>query len=441
MEGCTVDKLLKLAMEKADQAEVLFIEKNAIPVNSYNCRCMDVIEMDTREVCLRVIKNGRIGMATGSFTDDNTYLVDNALRSASFGAAVDFAFPAEAPQETVEIYDERLAALTAEEMTADVADVIKRIKTRTDEMMVNLYFERVVKKMSVLNSAGLDVSYRQTLFTGCLLHMFEGSKEGINKEIVECRYFRFPDEKIDELVKEYNETLTNISVPTGKMPVIFRPSSTWSIVFRLLVGANGDNILQGTSPLREKMNQQIFPELLTLTDDPTRPWAPGSVPFDDEGVPTTKKHIVEKGILKNYIFNLAAGDKYGNGSTGNAFKKTTWDTGVEYPPAIYFTNLVMEPGDMAYEDMVAEIDHGVVITDVIGFHSGNMLLGEFSMNVGIGSVVKNGKFVGRAMDTMVAGNVYEDFFNIKALGKTIEYNPWVYSPDMFFSELSVSGTA
>jgi predicted Zn-dependent protease len=69
-----------------------------------------------------------------------------------------------------------------------------------------------------------------------------------------------------------------------------------------------------------------------------------------------------------------------------------------------------------------------------------MLQGEFSMNVGIGTVVKDGKVQGRAMDTMVAGNVYEDFFNISALGNQIEYNPWVYSPDMFFSEMSVSGS-
>jgi PmbA protein len=434
-----VEKLLKLAMEKADQAEVMLVRNNAIPVNSYNCRCMDVIEMDMREVCLRVIKDGRLGMATGSLGDDNSYLVDNALRSAAYGAKVDYTFPGEQSFGSTEIYDEKLAGMTAQDITADVAEVIGRIKALDKEMMVNLYFERVLREMTILNSSGLNASYKQTLYTGCLLHMFDGSKEGINKEIVECSYFRYPDEKIEELVREYRETLQNVDVPTGKMPVIFRPSSTWSIVFRLLVGVNGDNIVQGTSPLREKMGEKIFPDFLTFTDDPTRPWAPGSVPFDDEGVATRKRPIVEKGVLRNFIFNLTAGTKQGTGSTGNAFKKTTWDTGVEYPPAIYFTNLVMEPGTMSYSDMVAEIDHGVVITDVIGFHSGNMLLGEFSMNVGIGTVVRDGKVVGRAMDTMVAGNVYEDFFNIKALGDTIEYNPWVYSPDIYFSEMSVSG--
>ena len=61
------------------------------------------------------------------------------------------------------------------------------------------------------------------------------------------------------------------------------------------------------------------------------------------------------------------------------------------------------------------------------------------MNVGIGTVVRNGSIAGRAVDTMIAGNVYEDFFKIKALSPGIEYNPWVYSPYMYFSEMSVSG--
>ncbi len=434
-----MEKLLKLAMQKADQAEVILLEKNTIPVNSYNCRIMDVIEMDLKEVCLRVVKDGRLGMATGSLLSDNSVLVENALRAARFGSKVDFKFPARTNTEVAQIYDERLAQMTGEDITRDAAEVVDKIKARNKTMMVNLYFERVLKKMTVLNSAGLHASYRQTLYTGCLLHMFHGSKEGINKEIVECRYFKYPDEKIDELIGEVAQTKKNITVPTGKLPVIFKPSATWSIVFRLLVGVNGDNIQQKTSPLRDKLGQKIFPEFLTFTDDPTRPWAPGSVPFDDEGVATARKPIVEKGVLRNFIYNLAAGTAAGTGSTGNAFKKTTWDTGVEYPPAIYFTNLVMEPGGMKFEDMVKEIDLGVVITDVIGFHSGNMLQGEFSMNVGIGTVVKKGKIAGRAVDTMVAGNVYEDFFKIKALSPEVEYNPWVYSPYMYFSEMSVSG--
>ncbi len=434
-----MEKLLKLAMKKADQAEVVLLEKNSIPVNYYNLRVMDVIEMDLKEVCLRVVKNGRLGMATGSLLDDNSVLVENALRAAEFGSKADFRFPAAVKTKTAEIFDERLAKLTGEEITADAAEVAEKIKSRDSKIMVNLYFERVLKKMTVLNSSGLNASYLQTLYTGCLLHMFPGSKEGINKEIVECRYFKYPDSKIDELIEEVKYTKKNITVPTGKLPVIFKPSATWSIVFRLLVGVNGDNIVQKTSPIRDKLGQRIFPEILSFTDDPTRPWAPGSVPFDDEGVATTKKPIVEKGILKSFIFNLPSGAASGKGSTGNAFKKTTWDSGVEYPPAIYFTNLVMEPGAMKFEDMIAEIDLGVVITDVIGFHSGNMLQGEFSMNVGMGTVVKKGKIAGRAMDTMIAGNVYEDFFKIKALSDRIEYNPWVYSPDMYFSEMSVSG--
>jgi PmbA protein len=61
------------------------------------------------------------------------------------------------------------------------------------------------------------------------------------------------------------------------------------------------------------------------------------------------------------------------------------------------------------------------------------------MNVGIGFYVKGGEIQGRVVDTMISGNVYDDFFRVRGLGKKIEYNPQVYSPDMYFSEIQVSG--
>ena len=87
------------------------------------------------------------------------------------------------------------------------------------------------------------------------------------------------------------------------------------------------------------------------------------------------------------------------------------------------------------------IPEGLVVNDVIGFHSGNILQGHYSMNVGIGFYVKNGKTLGRAVDTMIAGNIYEDFYQLTGMTETPEYNPIAYSPDILIDNISVSGTA
>ena len=143
-------------------------------------------------------------------------------------------------------------------------------------------------------------------------------------------------------------------------------------------GANGAQKVRGVTPLAEKLGQVIFGPEVTLVDDPTRDWAPGSTPFDDEGVPTRKKIIVDKGVFKSFIFDLTNGVKDGYGSTGNGIKRSMWTRGIEVAPNPRFNNLVMSPGDKTYAELVAMMPEGIVVNDVIGFHSGNILQGHYS---------------------------------------------------------------
>ncbi len=436
-----MDKLLKMAAESADKAEVLMIETQAAPFNIYNGISNDILEGDVREVSLRIVKNGRLGVAKGSFTGKNrdAFLKD-AMTSAEHGPEVSFNFPGQSPPKGGEIYDKALAGLSARDMATEGWRLVDLAKKKAPEMMMNVYIERERKQFHLMNTSGADVSYDQTIYTANLLHMFPGSKEGINKELVSCRWFEYPEEKVDELVEEFEQTRVDVEVPTRKMPVLFRTSATWSLLYRVLVGVSGDNWVKELTPLKKKVEHAVFPEFVTLLDDPTVPYAPGSVPYDDEGVPTRKKAIVDHGVLKNFIFDLATGADSGRGSSGNGFKKDMWGKGIEMTPVPRFTNFVMEPGALPYREMIRSLEEGIVVNDVIGFHAGNMLAGEFSMNVGIGSYVKNGKPVGRCMDTMIAGNIYEDFHNIRALGDVVEYNPQAYTPDILFGDMSVSGT-
>ena len=133
------------------------------------------------------------------------------------------------------------------------------------------------------------------------------------------------------------------------------------------------------------------------------------------------------------------GQKSGNGSTGNGYHHTMWTQNIEDPVGPRFSNLVLQPGSVSPADMVTGMDEGVIVHEVIGFHSGNILAGEYNMGVGTGAYVKDGRIVGRCMDTMVAGNVYEDFYRIKALGSDLERNELAYSPSMLIEGVAVSG--
>ncbi|MHC5036552.1 MAG: hypothetical protein ACYTHM_04495 [Planctomycetota bacterium] len=191
-----MDRLLKMASEAADKAEVLLIETKAAPFNIYNCISNDIIEGDVRELSLRLVKDGRLGVAKGSFTGKNreAFLKD-ALQSSETGPKVSFKFAPKAPPGGGRIYDERLAQLTAADMAPEGWRLLDLVRKKSPDMLVNLYMERELKSFHLMNTSGADASYKQTIYTICLLHMFPGSKEGINKELVECRYFDYPDEQ------------------------------------------------------------------------------------------------------------------------------------------------------------------------------------------------------------------------------------------------------
>jgi PmbA protein len=435
-------KLFRLASEKADQAEVYHIRKQSSPVNFYNWRQADVINRNLDEVSLRVIKNGRIGTVKGSSTEDPKWMVDAALKAAEFGSDAPFRFPGESSSGGGgKIRDPELENMEPAQMAADGQAIYDYVKKSYPDLPLNLYLDNEITDVTIMNTSGKEESYRKTLYTVCLLSMYQRSKEGVNKELTQCRYFQFPTNTIDELMRENRLSERELKVPTRKMPVLFRSSATWSILYRIMEGANGAQKVRGVTPLIDKQDTRIFGPDVTLVDDPTADWAPGSTPFDDEGVPTRKKVIVENGVFRNFIFDLVNGAKDGTGSTGNGIKRSMWTRGIEVAANPRFNNLFMSPGDNTFDELVAMMPEGIIVNDVIGFHSGNILQGHYSMNVGIGFYVKNGSVQGRAMDTMIAGNIYEDFHRIKGMTKTVEYNPVAYSPEILIDAVSVSGTA
>lgn len=436
-----MERIYQLARQQADAVEVYRVERRSNPVNFYNLRSLDVLHRQHDEISLRIIRHGRLGVAKGSHLADPSQMVADAVRAAEYGPELELPFPAEPPAgDASAVYDPRLAELTVDEIVADGQAIYAHAARHYPDLALNLYFDNRRERISLRNSAGLDASYQTTVYTVCLLSMYPGSKEGINKEITGCRYLECPPELIDELGRENQLSRRTCRVPTKTMPVVFRSSATWSLLYRLFEGVSGQNVARGTTPLAERVGEAIFGPELTIHDDPTRDGAVGSVPFDDEGVATRRKTIVEAGRLRGFIFDLASGVRAGRESTGNGFKVSMWTRGVEIAPTPRFTNMVVEPGDWELDDMIRDMGQGLVVNDVIGFHSGNILQGQYSMNVGVGFYVEDGRIQGRAVDTMVAGNVYRDFHHVRGLGRHLGYNPIALSPDVYLGQVSVSGT-
>ena len=162
------------------------------------------------------------------------------------------------------------------------------------------------------------------------------------------------------------------------------------------------------------------------------------VPFDDEGVLTTEKAIIDKGVFATALYNLKSANKAGTASTGNGFKSGST---IGVSP----TNLLVVPGEKTFDELCAEAGEGIIITDLSGLHAGvNAISGDFSL-LCEGYLIENGK-KGRPVEQITAaGNFYEIIKNITAVGSDIINIPAgmgeFFTPSVLVSEVNISGEA
>jgi len=224
------------------------------------------------------------------------------------------------------------------------------------------------------------------------------------------------------------------SVPSRSLPVVFTPRGVASaLITPLMVAFNGKIVLEGASPVGNRLGQQVFDKKLWLWDDATVAYRPESRPWDDEGVPSQRTPLVSEGMVANFFYDLQTAALANTRSTGNGSRSRG---GLPTPSPSAF---IIEPGSTTFDEMVNDIKEGLVVEHLMGAEQGNILGGDFSGNVLLGYKIESGKIVGRVKDTMVSGNVYQVLKQIAAIGSD---DRWVGSslktPSFYCPSLSVT---
>ena len=201
---------------------------------------------------------------------------------------------------------------------------------------------------------------------------------------------------------------------TGKHTVVFHPQAYAQLLnYTLMEGVKGDNVARGKSKIADKIGDTIASKQFSLLDDGLYAGGANTSIADHEGVPRQRTPIVEKGVLKTFLWDTYWANKMGVKSTGNA-KRNMRQGLVE----IGFTNLVIEPGTREIDDIISEIDHGYYIQSVQGAHSANPESGDFSVVGNPAILIEKGKMVGAINGLMVSGNAFDMLKNIVEVAKT-----------------------
>ena len=430
-----MDILTQLKKE-AEQVEVLSLqnEKTTVEYEANQLKTCTVAE--TKGTAVRVIRNGQLGFSASTDETVINKLAANALESAAYGDKAPFSFPDPKPGPAVRTFDKAVADLPIArlvEMGKEILDLVLRVEP---DARCNIGLERSIVTASIRNQKGLDVSFQTSpLSLGLEIDRIEGDDvlilyDQFGATVWDNDYLDFARNLVEKLKKA--RTIT--SIQPGKMPVLFAPTGTLALGLPLSQGLNGKEVYKGTSPIKDKIGEKLFDEKITIIDDGTIDGKFASASYDDEGVPRRRNVLVEKGVLKGFVYDLKTAAQSGVESTGNASR------GLFNPPEPSFTNFVIQPGQTPLKDILSGIDEGIIVEDLLGIGQGNIISGAFSNPLALAFKIEKGEIVGRVKDLSIAGNIYDLLRNVAAVSKEAQwvYNTF-YAPYILIPEMNVAG--
>ena len=220
-------------------------------------------------------------------------------------------------------------------------------------------------------------------------------------------------------------------VKTARVPVIFDPMVARSLLDTISHAVNGDAIYRGASFLAGKLGEKIAGENITVIDDGIMPGGFGTSPFDDEGVPTQRTVVIERGVLKSYLLNTYTARKLSLKTTGNAAR------GLAGTPGISSGNFFLQPGTRSPHKILADVRQGLYVTEFLGFGV-NLVTGDYSRGAS-GLWIENGEPAYPVEEITVAGSLRDMLNNISEIGTDLEFRGSTASPTLRIDGMTVAG--
>jgi PmbA protein len=423
-----VKEIVKKAMEKADGAAVTMIAFETSEVDFKYDKLKSAESSQRTNIEVKVILDGKLGISNTTDPNEIEGVVNRALEAAEFGKPVNFEIPDAQALNPVEIFDSAVQELKKPEMIHIGKDMMEMVKSSNSEILADATVTRTISKREYANSKGAEYSEDHSdFYFGTGGSLIRGTDVFFAGYGLRQKKREVDTEEIAEIaIERFNRAKNIAPIKSAKMPVILTPQGVMAMLLSLGLAVDGKNVLLGASPLKDKLGTQIASELLTVKDDPFVAFGAGSSAVDNEGIARKVTPIVEKGILKNFIYDLDTAGKAGVQATGHGTNRD-------------LTNIMVEPGDTPLDEMIKSIDNGLMAHSYLGLGQGNPINGDFSVNLFAGYKIENGQLVGRVKDVMLAGNAFEALMQISAISQEREAIGMVkgLSPYILVDQLSV----
>lgn len=303
----------------------------------------------------------------------------------------------------------------------------------------------------VTNSEGASASFGRSLFALATSHGFAraygathhtlsavtigGVGSGMQRDYAQRSARHLADlplpEEIGRLAGERTVARLNPEIPrSGRMPVLFDPRVGASLVGHLVAAMSGPAIASRASFLLGREGEAIFPEAIELVEDPHRPRALRSRPFDGEGLACAPRKLVERGMPDGWLLDVASANKLGLAPTGHASRGAG-------SPGVSASNLHIPAGPISRAELMADVVEGVLVTELVG-QGVNPVTGDYSRGAS-GFRIVDGAVAGPIAEFTVAGNLLAMFATLRA-ADDLEMHRAINVPTLRVDGMTVAGS-
>ena len=400
---------------------------------------------ESRGLGVRLITGGRLGYAWAADpTPSEALELLVAARAAAGHSTPDEAngLPPAAPVEPMPgLFREAVASYTSERKVALALDLERAATSSTPEVrkIEDVIYADVISRVAIASTTGVDAAYERT-DCWCVVSAL-AERDGETQSGFSFRVAREPDElaweeAAAEAAERGSRLLGGTKPGTERLPVVFDPWAAASFFGVFASALSAEEVQKGRSLLAGRVDQQVASDVLSLIDDGRLDDGPASAPFDDEGVPTGRMPVIERGVLRGFLHNARTARREGVSSTGNASRPSY--RGV---PGVSPSNLFVEPGPDDASEILRRAGRAVYVQEVSGVHSGaNPISGEFS--VGATGLRVDGGSLGEPLREMtIASTIPEVLKAITAAGSDLRFFPGgIGTPTLLVGEMTVAGT-
>ena len=384
---------------------------------------------------LRVIANGRVGVAGTTDLSGPDDVVARAFASAAEGEPLELALPGRAALPAVTTFDQRAADLDVAGLARLGRAVVERLQRPGWQVTASV--ERHLEASRFANTAGQAVGQRASAVSlSAEVTRVQGDDVLMAYDVLAAA--GPPDDRdlaglAGRIARKIELSGRIVAAPEGRLRVLFTPEGLEAVLMPVRQALSGKSVLQGISPLGGKLGEAMFDARFGVTDDPLAEGRVASRAADEEGVPSAPLPLVERGVVRAFVYDLETAARAGARSTGHG-QRTTFGK-----PVIQFSNLRFATGDRDEQALLAEVGDGLVVDELIGVGQGNVSSGAFSHPVALAWRVERGEIAGRVKDAAVAGNAFELLKRIVAIGRDARWLGGTrYVPPMVIEDVNVA---